>query len=509
MVLDSPRLLTGVSDEISPPWLVDLGGGRYAVMAGSQNQPASFVQPVRLDTSTDPPRIFTGDTVVVEGWASHSGAADVDGDGENELVVASSSEGDENGRCADATVHIIRGSLLDKVDPAWSIRLKDVKALRLSTLAAGEFDGRPGTDLVAHAYDTCAPSNDGTEPHHLVAIRLADGSVIVDLPSPVEDLPNIAPTIPLVLDVDGDGRDEVVLSGPSGYGVYDPTDDWKRLAIGDDDSPPLAVADGSTGTRAGTVTWVAPLAGSAASLRTARIERARGSLAIAGTQVLPLPDLEPDARDRALARMRIMAMNQLPSAGWTGDLDGDGCPELVLPLVIADCTTARPAVPGPSWLNSRPLADVGTPSAPRLLVAEGLEWYPYQESPLPPSPLAASPGWWRAGWFQPFYLAEMSLPLDGAVPTGRGARHRQPHRPRRIRPHQGTRRNAAACGGSPRCRPASPLATRPRLWTGSCRSNRSRANTCGSCPCRLPDARHGDLDPSVRDRAGGAAVGLR
>jgi hypothetical protein len=105
------------------------------------------------------------------------------------------------------------------------------------------------------------------------------------------------------------------------------------------------------------------------------------------------------------------------NSGWSAngatiDLDGDGCPELILPAATAGCLGTGAIRPGPAWLNSQPLGVVGGADDPHLLVAEGLDWYPYQEGPFPPIPSAAAPGAWRGGWVQPFYLAEVALPLD-------------------------------------------------------------------------------------------------
>ncbi len=295
------------------------------------------------------------------------------------------------------------------------VKLKNVKAVRLSGVASGEFDGRPGDDLVGSAYDTCGPDPDIPDRHHLVAVRLADGAVIKDIPSTEVDSETIVPTLPLVVDVDGDGRDEVVLPTVTDVAIYDPTDHWRRLSLGAGAVAPFAATDGSAGGKPAIVRWLAWAPTSGSELRSVSLERVAGSLTETGTTSTPVPGLSADENTALMLRMNNVASIQTPPVSLAADVNRDGCLDLVLLGIVADCAGTGPIRPGPAWLNTRPLGVVGTPDDPHLLVAEGLDWYPYAGGGTPPSPGASAPGWWRNGGIEAFFLAEVPLAFDAAA----------------------------------------------------------------------------------------------
>ncbi len=401
------------------PWIVELGDGRFVILATSQNEPGAIIVPVTVDERPVVPTFSIGTPSNFEGNLFGSGAADVDGDGTKELILSRWIDGDENGRCADSSINIYRRDGSELQLTRLADKLSGVTSVRLDGPAFGEFDGRPGADMLVHAYDTCRASDDGVEPHHLVAVRLADGSIIEDMPSREEDWPLIVASSPLVVDVDGDGRDEAVVRSPSGFALVDPTNHWGRLEIGVRMTPPLTARGGSAGSRPAIVTWVSPVSGPGASVWSTRIERVAGALVTVGTASAPYPDLPPDYIGTAPDWPLINGRFGGPTSGAVIDLDRDGCPELILPTATADCLGTGAVRPGPAWLNAQPLDVIETPDGPRLLVAEGLEWYPYGELPTPPIPSAAATGTWRGGWVQPFFIAEVALPLDVAAhPVG-------------------------------------------------------------------------------------------
>ena len=399
-------------EEVNTPWLVDLGGGRFAILTTSAQAPATLLATVTVDAAGAGDALTIGEPARFEGQLMEAAAADVDGDGKNEMVVSQWIDGDENGRCVDTTIAVFH------LDPSGirrtesRIRLKDVTAVRISGPAVGEFDGRPGADIVAHAYDTCGPSPDAAEPHHLVAIRLADMSLITDIPSSDEDSGAIVPSMPIVLDVDDDGRDEAVMKDPGALVMVDPTDGWKRLTIAAGDIRPVAVRSRSTGSSPAQVTWVELSTESVAQISSTRVQRVDGSLAAVETSTAPFPDLPPQVLSAALTRLRLDVGQTMPATSASIDLDRDGCPELLLPSVTAHCLGAGPIRAGPEWFDAKPLAFMGPAEDQRLLVAEGLDWYPFQEGPFPPLPSASIPGAWRSGSFEPFFLAEVALPLE-------------------------------------------------------------------------------------------------
>ena len=104
-----------------------------------------------------------------------------------------------------------------------------------------------------------------------------------------------------------------------------------------------------------------------------------------------------------------------------------------------------PPRPGPSWLDTRPLGLVGPSSDPRLLVAAGLDWFPYVGGPSVPSPAAAGRARSVADRFVGAVRARRSRPDRdhvGIERPRRAAAHRPdrvPGRARRLRWPPGTR----------------------------------------------------------------------
>ena len=107
-----------------------------------------------------------------------------------------------------------------------------------------------------------------------------------------------------------------------------------------------------------------------------------------------LPDVPPDELEGAFSRLQNAELSQQPLLAWSGDVDGDGCPEILAPLVRAGCLGTGDVQPGPLWLDTRPLVIIGPPDDRRLLAAVGLVWFPSSMSPrIYPAPAAAgAPG---------------------------------------------------------------------------------------------------------------------
>jgi hypothetical protein len=134
-----------------------------------------------------------------------------------------------------------------------------------------------------------------------------------------------------------------------------------------------------------------------------------------------------DVHDAAI-RLENAATGQQPLYAPLGDIDADGCADIIIPLAWIGCGTAPR--PGPSWLNTRPLGLVGPASDRRVLVASALDWFPYVGGPSVPSPAAAgAPGAWRSGPSQRFVLAEVPLT---AITSGSNAAVAQPHIERTV-----------------------------------------------------------------------------
>jgi hypothetical protein len=407
------------------PWLVQLGAGSFEMIA-STNDGATLVTHIRVGAgalTVDPPAVFGLST-------SDAGAADVNGDGAPELILAGY-VGQGTTDCPPLALAAVSGldSTLAFLQP---IQLPGVKNnVRLAGAALGEWDAVPGVDLLANVFETCLSASDTVEPHHLVVIRLGDGTVVADHPTPPREMLNASPwgSKPLVLDVDDDGRNEAVIATETGLRIIDPSDDWRSVPIPGPRAVPLA-ARSTAGELGASVTWLEslddPVVGPFGS---ARVRRVDGRIQVDPPVFEPLPGIpQPDVRDAAL-RLENAATGEQPLYAPVADVDADGCTDIVIPLAWLGCGSAPPRL-GPSWLDTRPLGLVGPASDPRLLVAAGLDWFPYIGGPSVPSPAAAGePGAWRTGSSGRFTLVEVPLT---AITSGSNAPVGQPRIDRTV-----------------------------------------------------------------------------
>ena len=407
------------------PWLVELGPGSFEMIAGTNDQ-STIVTHIRVAAGAltiDPPTTYGLST-------SDAGAADVTGDGAPDLILAGY-VGAGSTDCPELDLAVVSGrdSTLEFLQ---SIKLAhSTNNLRLAGAALGEWDGVPGIDLLANAYETCPNLPDAGEVHHLVVLRLSDGAVVMDRPTSERAAmtANPWPTKPLVLDVDGDGRNEAVIATEAGLRIIDPSDDWRSVPIPGPRAVPLA-ARSVAGQPGASVTWLEslddPVAGPVGS---SRVTRVGGRIQVEPPTFEPLAGLpQPDVRDAAL-RLENAANSQQPLYAPLGDIDADGCADIVVPLAWIGCGSAPPR-PGPSWLDTRPLGLVGPASDRHVLVAEALDWFPYLGGPSAPSPAAAgAPGAWRSGPSQRFVLDEVPLT---AITSGTTDTVAQPHIDRTV-----------------------------------------------------------------------------
>ena len=227
------------ADEMNGSWLVDMGGTRVALITTSGAGPLTSVVLLDVDGRRGSDAIRVGESIELDMNVNSAGAADTTGTGRVDLVVAGSPDADPYGECANLTLRTLAG---DDFQPLGSL---DMPHMRIGGAAFGEWDGRAGADLLAHFYATCPADPDASPEHHLRAIRLADGSTIVDLSGPEGESYEWGST-PLRIDVDGDGRDEAVVRGEDRLDVLDPTDGWNAA----DDRGGRPRAD-SCATRAG------------------------------------------------------------------------------------------------------------------------------------------------------------------------------------------------------------------------------------------------------------------
>ena len=409
------NVMLELSFDGNTPWLMPLGPDRFAIISTTSTG-STVVTPIAVDTASEP-ALHLLRSAAVELVATEAGVADTTGDGTAELILVGYSPGLTDPcpplliamlSAGDELSEVVRPSFVEPHDPEVLVRVAGG--------ALGEFDGRPGVDLLTHAYEGCAADSEVVERHHLIATRLADLSTIVDIPTSEGEASIGAPwSSPLdVIDVDDDGRDEAIMTTEAGFKVVDPADGWRSTTFGG----PGAVLLASTRPVGGTLAvWLQRADDPAGSgIATARLTRVDGSLRVDEGGVRPVPDVSAEDFEAAHAWILTTALTQAPSPVLVADLDLDGCADISAPLVSIGCAGSGPIERGPAWLDSRPIGIVGDSSDRRLLVAAGVDWFPYVGGPMGPSPAAGRPpGAWRYGPSNRFVLAEVPLPATGAT----------------------------------------------------------------------------------------------
>jgi hypothetical protein len=405
-------------------WLTQLSPNRFVAVAQT-NDGTSELRLITVDEA-NLGGIAVGDPVDLAFAPSGAGAADVDGDGTLELIVAGSTGG-QNSDCQRAAVAVL--------STAGTLGVRDQRGLvQLTTgpnrpiayfagMALGQWDDRPGVDLLVNAYECAADQQvpDATDTNHLMAIRLADLSTIKDLPTSRADA-DVAPPSgnpPAIIDIDHDGRNEALITTSVGFRVIDPQDGWRVTPFGTNTEAMVAAID-RTAQAAGSSLVFLRHTGDAArdGVGVTRLSREDGTIRIDESPMRPLPWLTGTTLDSAIAYLRDSAWPEQP-AGSVLDLDQDGCADLLVPRASIGCIGTGALQPAPALTATRPLAVLDAAFGRSLLVADGLDWYPGSSGTTAPSPAAVHPpGTWRTAMTARFVLAE--VPLDGAtipVPT--------------------------------------------------------------------------------------------
>ena len=131
------------------PWLVQLGAGSFEIIAATNDQ-STLVTHIRVAAGA-----LTVDPPIVVGLSTNdAGAADVNGDGALDLVLAGYI-GAGTTDCPPSAIAVVSGldSTLAFLQP---IVLPGVtNNVRLAGAALGEWDDVPGLDLLANAFETC------------------------------------------------------------------------------------------------------------------------------------------------------------------------------------------------------------------------------------------------------------------------------------------------------------------------------------------------------------------
>jgi hypothetical protein len=403
----------GVADELTvdvraaqledpeTPWLVGLGPNSFVLVVASHTSDRTSLTMLQTDAGPGRRDLAIVRQPTIDVAVDDAAAADVDGNGETELVTAIAHTDRRGGTCQGSLVLVFTDSLV----PLSSFV---VEGRRLAGGVVGHFDDVPGDDLAAYAYPNCPAGPDTPGEVELLGLRLGDGSIITKRAAAGPDSPSWIGS-PLRVDVDGDGRDEVLARADGQLAVLDPTRAWGSLVIGRPGALPLLATDADVGSDAARVAWLdAERTGSVGTISTAVIERLPDSGLVAeAIHGLGAAGIDPDAWSLMMAAARQGAQRQEPAAGWSGALAEAGCPDVMVPLAMLPCGDNAPRV-GAAWFATRPVLTIGEGTGRRLMVASGLGWDPAEGLPPTPTPWAiAPPGWWRHGPSTPFALSEL------------------------------------------------------------------------------------------------------
>ena len=387
---------------LGTPWVVGLTPTTFALLATSAAADRTVVQVIRTDGGPGGASIEAGATRLVGVAIDAAGAADVDGDGQPELLLGSARTVRQGGTCQGSTVRSYDASTLV---PVGEITVPEV---RLAGGVIGRFDEVPGDDILAYGHANCPAGPDTPGDASLMAINLIDGTRSLERPTPPEAGPILGS--PVRLDVDGTGTHEAMAISDGSLAILDPGDGWSATTVLGEDGPvpgppglPLGGGSDFGTDPAARIAWLGPN-----GFSTSRVTRDdAGELSVEPPTVVDPELLGPGRRISINGQLLRAVLDMDPPTAWIGALGDGACADLLISGARFVCDDGFLS-PGAAWIGTRPLGTIGTGSRQRLLVASGMEWLPEDGLPRTPDPWAAAPaGWWRHGPSGPFSLAEL------------------------------------------------------------------------------------------------------
>lgn len=382
------------------PWLVGPdAAGRHLLLATDEADGRTEV--VALEVR--PPGVVDVGRRVLDVPTRDAGLADVDGDGTAELVLRVGGPAGARSPCGTRFVVLDTQELRE-------VRRTELDGLELHGAVLAELDGRAGIDLAAYATRLCGADGVRDPGGRLVGVRLADGTLVGRPVELARGAAVISAGEPDAVDLDADGRPELVIRDGEATIALDPAAGWRRTVVAPAGTVLAGVATGGQGT----VVLAAPGSGRRAAdpavVRIGLRRAADGTLVVdAGSGGLTVGEVETGRLGRVLEAVGRARAAGVPSPAWRGDVAGEGCPEIVVPLARISCAgDAGAMLPGPAWIATRPLAAWGDGGSRRALVAATTGWTPGGDGLLPPAPLAATGAGWRHGPSVEFQLAEVS-----------------------------------------------------------------------------------------------------
>lgn len=415
--IDQPVPLPGETDT---PWLVALDDRRFVQIAVVPRLAETWLRTVAWSGE----ELRLGEPVRVRRSIDDAGTADVDGDGTDELVLVEAATSRRGSACQGSTLLIA-----DPVTLGVQRELR-VPNLRLGPGVVGQLDDVPGDDLASIAQRTCPAGPSSAHRMALVAVRLADGGVLRDWQLHAADPVTAWAGRPSVVDIQRDGRAELLVGSPDGLLVVSPQRDWEVRELVSLPGVLLGVrATAEREPQRPPGASVAVVTMDDHAVRAGEIRRTREGWAVVATGRLTAADVGQASWAAAELDRRNASLRLRGGTAWlTGD---DRCPTLVVPLAVVPCAPDdEPAgvQVGTPWLGTRPVAEVAGGS--RLLVARSDVWPGGATRLVGPAPLAVAPAGhsWRHGPSSSFVLAEadparltdpaVEPPLLGAAAEG-------------------------------------------------------------------------------------------
>ncbi|MEO8228573.1 MAG: hypothetical protein ABI628_02295 [Chloroflexota bacterium] len=422
-----PRLLAVRPPDVAAPGTVHVvllgpDGGRWTVLALADiATELAHAGPARLVPVDDGFALVTVDAVAertfvqllwpgaaaITGGASvqttlgegGAGAADVDGDGNPELVLTGRSSLLRPANCGGSLLEVLDGHSLA---PRLTVRLA---GLDLAGGAIGRLGGG-GEDLIAYARTPCrAAPEPGGDPLVVVDLRIGSSRIVLDRVRTAAPSPAVGPWIPHVADLDGDGVDEAIVRQGDRVLVLDAARGWRAEVLATNAIPLGVTRDHG---RSNVVALYRP----DIVLGDPRIDLV-GIVGRSPTPESSIPVDRPRTTSVSLPEVELATDPGSPPPAWIGDLDGSGCLDVVVPrATFRRCpgeSSAWASRTGPAWTMTAPLAAYDSAGGRRLLVAGGLAWSTGSGSLAVPAPLAAAPvaGGWRSAPSAPFVLEEL------------------------------------------------------------------------------------------------------
>lgn len=388
---------------LGTPWLVALAPDRWALLSVAPSRRETVI--VAFDLERDD-RLRETARLRLDLAVDDAGVADVDGDGRSELVVAETDTRRGRGVCQGSTVRLLDAATLVTTS---TVQVPG-RSLRNAILA--EIDDMPGADLAAYASPGCPAGPDLAHRLSIVVVRLTDGAIVAEAPASSED-PGIGSSLILhAVDIDADGRAELVGRAGEDLVAIEPRHDWRMSPLGPGFEVPLAVWSDATADQHASLVLAGP-----GHIGHADLVPAPDGIRLAwGAFVQPQDDEVDERWSMTGVSLRRSFARELPPVAWSADMPGSErraapCRQVVVALAVLRCTTdgVTGIGPGPAWFATRPLTTLGPSEPERIIVAEAIDWRP-ERWLSPPTPLAGQrPAGLRHGPSAPFVLSELGF----------------------------------------------------------------------------------------------------